>query len=518
VTHIVLGPPGTGKTKTLLDAVEAELAAGTPPDRIGFVTFTRRAAEEAVARASSRFRLERRQLPHFRTLHSMCFRQLGLTPGDVLDTQRLQREFSPYAGVELTGRWGEDGAFHGYAEGDRLLFMENLARVRGVPLRSLHNTHHDGLRWRQVEHVSRALSQFKSERGVMDYTDMLEEFVRRDAPPPLVSLYVDEAQDLSQLQWAVVRCLARGVGQLTVAGDDDQSIYRWAGADVEELVRMPGDVRVLGQSYRCPARVQELATSVLSGVRGPRRAKDWRARRGAVGEVVHVGDVEQVDLGGAWESDGVQPVLVLARNEYVLREQVEPELRQRGVIYEHAGKTSVRQSTLDAVEAWEELRAGRAVSVEAALRAYAQMTAGQGVEAGHKDLPGFPRGDGAPPVTMAQLLERGGLRTSAIWHEALDRLPRAEVSYLLRARRHGERLRSRPRVRVSTIHGAKGGEARHVVLMTEMARRTYREMEVSPDDERRVWYVAVTRARERLSVVGLPSRRRAAGAGQVPWL
>jgi superfamily I DNA/RNA helicase len=371
VTHIVLGPPGTGKTKTLLDAVEAELAAGTPPDRIGFVTFTRRAAEEAVARASSRFRLERRQLPHFRTLHSMCFRQLGLTPGDVLDTQRLQREFSPYAGVELTGRWGEDGAFHGYAEGDRLLFMENLARVRGVPLRSLHNTHHDGLRWRQVEHVSRALSQFKSERGVMDYTDMLEEFVRRDAPPPLVSLYVDEAQDLS---------------------------------------------------------------------------------------------------------------------------------------------------TLDAVEAWEELRAGRAVSVEAALRAYAQMTAGQGVEAGHKDLPGFPRGDGAPPVTMDQLVERGGLRTSAIWHEALDRLPRAEVSYLLRARRHGERLRSRPRVRVSTIHGAKGGEARHVVLMTEMARRTYREMEVSPDDERRVWYVAVTRARERLSVVGLPSRRRAAGAGQVPWL
>jgi superfamily I DNA/RNA helicase len=68
-------------------------------------------------------------------------------------------------------------------------------------------------------------------------------------------------------------------------------------------------------------------------------------------------------------------------------------------------------------------------------------------------------------------------------------------------------------VRVSTIHGSKGGEARHVVVLREMARRTHGEMiAAGGDDERRVWYVAVTRAREKLTIVG--SRTSL----EVPWL
>jgi superfamily I DNA/RNA helicase len=64
-------------------------------------------------------------------------------------------------------------------------------------------------------------------------------------------------------------------------------------------------------------------------------------------------------------------------------------------------------------------------------------------------------------------------------------------------------------VRVSTIHGSKGGEADHVVVLREMAQRTHREMrEVSEEDEARVWYVAVTRARERLSIVEPRARDR----------
>jgi DNA helicase-2/ATP-dependent DNA helicase PcrA len=86
------------------------------------------------------------------------------------------------------------------------------------------------------------------------------------------------------------------------------------------------------------------------------------------------------------------------------------------------------------------------------------------------------------------------------------------MSYMLAARRRGDRLRSTPRVRLSTIHSAKGGEADHVVLMTEMARRTYREMETNPDDERRVWYVGVTRTRDHLTVVNSET------AQSCPWV
>jgi superfamily I DNA/RNA helicase len=79
-------------------------------------------------------------------------------------------------------------------------------------------------------------------------------------------------------------------------------------------------------------------------------------------------------------------------------------------------------------------------------------------------------------------------------------------------RRRGERLRAKPRVRVSTIHGSKGGEADTVILLADMARRTHQEMEADPDPERRCWYVAVTRARERLSLVA------ASGQLACPWV
>ena len=76
----------------------------------------------------------------------------------------------------------------------------------------------------------------------------------------------------------------------------------------------------------------------------------------------------------------------------------------------------------------------------------------------------------------------------------------------------GESPRKRPRIRLSTIHGSKGGEADHVILSTEIAQRTWREMDAQPEDEARVWYVGVTRARERLTIVGATTPRAC------PWL
>ena len=91
--EIILGPPGTGKTTYLLEQMEKELDRGITPDRIGFVSFTRRAAQEAKDRAKKKFKLGDKDLPWIRTLHSLCFRALGLSSAEVLEGKKLQ-EFS----------------------------------------------------------------------------------------------------------------------------------------------------------------------------------------------------------------------------------------------------------------------------------------------------------------------------------------------------------------------------------------------------------------------------------------
>ena len=67
--------------------------------------------------------------------------------------------------------------------------------------------------------------------------------------------------------------------------------------------------------------------------------------------------------------------------------------------------------------------------------------------------------------------------------------------------KRGENLDQDPRIKISTIHGVKGGEADNVMLLTDIAPRTYREMHSLPDDEIRVFYVAVTRAKKSLHIV-----------------
>ena len=87
--NIVLGPPGTGKTTFLLEKVEDSLEQGTDPESIAYLAFTKKAATEALNRAVEKFMFEPDDLPYFRTIHSLCYRQLNLKKSDVLGKDDL---------------------------------------------------------------------------------------------------------------------------------------------------------------------------------------------------------------------------------------------------------------------------------------------------------------------------------------------------------------------------------------------------------------------------------------------
>ena len=130
------------------------------------------------------------------------------------------------------------------------------------------------------------------------------------------------------------------------------------------------------------------------------------------------------------------------------------------------------------------------------------MTTGMGVARGAKKAIASMRDE----MVDFAAIQKMGVQTDRIWHEALDKITAEERTYMVRCRRQGEQFSRPPRVRVDTIHASKGGQADRVILLTDMAQRTHAESLERPDDEARVWYVGCTRAREELTIVAPRSR------------
>lgn len=480
--RVIFGPPGTGKTTTLLRIVEKCLET-TPPEKIAYLSFTKKAANEAITRAMAKFNLPKDSFPYFRTLHSLCFRQMGISSSDVFDGKKIL-EFGDWLGVEITGKINfEEGSTYGTKPGDRALFMYNLSRIRQKELRQQYLEDGDDLPWQFVDWVARGLDSYKRRHNLIDYTDMLDRFIGSSWKPSLDVVIIDEAQDLSPLQWQVVNRITDGARDVYVAGDDDQAIYRWAGADSAHMSGIRGTHSILTQSYRVPKSIQSVASRTITRC-ASRVIKDWVPRNDD-GSVQRVGKFEQADYSS-------EDILILARNSSYFSD-LQSMLKRRGIPYTYRGTPAISPTIMGAIEIYERLRGGASVDVDDARKVYGYTSR---VKAGYKRLTGV-----TGPVDMAYLRNHGGLQTEAIWHEALDKLPINEKMFILTSRRNGEKLRIEPRVRLSTIHGAKGGEADHVILLTDMAPRTYREYEKHPDDEYRVWYVAVTRAKRQLTIV-----------------
>jgi DNA helicase-2/ATP-dependent DNA helicase PcrA len=321
---------------------------------------------------------------------------------------------------------------------------------------------------------------------------MLDEFcaVGDKIAPPLDVLILDEAQDLSRSQWNVYRVVAQRAGSIYVAGDDDQAIYNWAGADVNEFLGLEGVVEVLDQSYRVPSTVHKTALTVSARISN-RQPKTWKPKEGSPGAIHWHMDPTEVDLSaGTW--------LLLARNGYMLAE-LEQLCLDSGYSFSSVGKSPLDSPSLKAIFVWERLRKGNKVPKEEIEQVLRYMSPQVFPTRSRETVKGFENA----PLGLADL-QRIGLRfqgEAPAWFDALDRMPKEEAEYFRAARRRGETLTRKPRISISTIHAAKGGEAENVMVLTDVSSKSYESMANSPDDEARVFYVGLTRAQQTLHLI-----------------
>lgn len=470
--RLILGPPGTGKTTRLLKEIAALLAGGAAPAEIAFVSFTRTAVGEGRSRAESQFGLTARDLPYFRTLHSLCFNALGLRRSDVMSREHYAA-LGAVMGEDLDGT--PDDAPVSPDSSGALVYVDHYARNTGTALFDAYHEHGGELDWQRLSRFDAAHRVYKADHGLTDFTDMLSKFVEEARPAPVRYAFVDEAQDLTALQWSVVQRAFCEAELLVIAGDDDQAVHRWAGADPAPLITWPYESETLDQSYRLPRQVFVLAAEI-AGRMEQRRPKHWRPRP-APGHVDFLHSPEEVDLSsGDW--------LMMARTRHQLK-QLREIAHAQGVAYSTRGVSSVNPTTTRTIQAYEALRAGRTVTSDD----------------GRLVLTGLDKPAHNLPSEAWLNAEDLGINPSQIWHDALIAISVDEREYCLSILRAGDQLTATPRIRIETIHGAKGSEAQNCLLLTDLTRRANRALELDPDSEHRVFYVGATRARENLFVV-----------------
>jgi superfamily I DNA/RNA helicase len=103
--------------------------------------------------------------------------------------------------------------------------------------------------------------------------------------------------------------------------------------------------------------------------------------------------------------------------------------------------------------------------------------------------------------THASLTKDHGLQTDAIWHEALTKIAEDKRNYLIALLRRGVKVTGKVPIKLSTIHGAKGGEADNVLLIGDLSTKFAQEYDKNSDDINRLLYVGITRAKQSLHFV-----------------
>lgn len=484
---VIYGPPGTGKTTRLLNIVEQEMHDGIAPDRIAFVTFTKKAAKEAISRATTKFNLSASDFPYFRTLHSLAFMLLGLEKKDVMQSTNYQ-ELCNELKLPFKDSFYFDEEELTFAEiGDKFIFANSLARNALMDPRSwwLKNKTAD-LDQYQYDLFNRGLNRYKVEAVLFDFTDFLERLLSETIFLDVDVAIVDEAQDLTLLQWKVVEQLFKNVRRMYAAGDDDQAIYSWAGADVTYFINQRSDEQiVLENSWRVPKKVFDFSNRISTKII-QRIEKKW-VPLSTPGDVIFHTYLESVKLDGNW--------LLLARNKFLLKE-LKRYAMENGVLFSTIVGTSVNKKFSDAAINWERLRRGEAL-MAGDIQVIYSLLARRCVSRGSKQL----MIDDTTRYTIVDLKRDHGLKTDRIWHEVMEKIPLAHREYMIALLRKGIKLNSTPAVHISTIHGVKGGEADNVLLLTDVAWASYQAQFSNSDDEHRVFYVGATRAKKTLHIL-----------------
>lgn len=292
---LVLAGPGSGKTRVITSRIAALIDAGVRPYQICAITFTNKAAEEM------RLRVEQNAPAagvYVSTFHSLCVRilrqyaeQAGIgsnfTIYDMDDQKRCMKEAIIACQVEFTQ----------FAPARMLEAVSRLKNDLEDP--EAYAARADDYFGKYLAKIYAQYQSLLRQNNALDFDDLLVKtaFLLRDWPEVRLALsnrfrylLVDEYQDTNHAQYQIAKGLALAHRNICVTGDPDQSIYRWRGADIKNILVFEKDwpeavVVKLEENFRSTPNILDKASKLIV-VNTKRKHKDLIATRPAGDEVV----------------------------------------------------------------------------------------------------------------------------------------------------------------------------------------------------------------------------------------
>jgi len=457
------GPPGTGKTHRLINRAKAYARIGTPLHKIGYFAFSKKAA--GVAR--QRMPADDKKIPYFQTLHSFCFNYLNINMEDIMQPYHYEK-FGKEINVKVKYADKYNKEEVSYLTCDNPYFqLIHKAVNKCITVKEeygLWEHNPKEILWGPLKYISDNLIKYKQAKNLYDFNDLVDLTIKskdKESFPKFKAVFIDEAQDLSPLQWKLFDVFKEKSEDVYLAGDDDQAIFVWAGADVKRFIKESAKERVLKYSKRVSRTVQEESQKPIEQIAGIRKEKNYLPRD-FEGESLTIANINQVDLTkGKW--------LILSRT--ISRQiKIAEELKKKNLYYEtNKGKSF-------------------AVTMYKAAMNYESWTRHQELE----------------DKIIKEIKEYTGdveWNKNKDWFDAFVEADEKEKLYIKNMLDNKEDLNTDARIWLSTIHAAKGGEEDNVILCLDMGKKILKSIKRSQDkndEEHRVWYVGTTRARNNL--------------------